>query len=278
MNLFINVLLILVLSWFLLFSGDVLIFWLLVELVSLSLIPCFFNTCSNINFEGVTSYILAVSVSSILILVGVVYAEFFYFFLLGFMIKFGIFPFFGWVYKVFISSQSWLIVWLLSSVTKISMMYIFYFVSNLNGMLIGFVVLLSMIWLSILFWLVSHNWYVVWCHMMLSSSAILFYLMFFISFNDFVSMFIIYFFWSSCVMIYLSGSMSIYGYILWLVSFPFSLALCYKIYMGYLVLSLGLIISVSWFLYSLFEQLYLIKWLVSMKVPKVLWHSLAKVY
>lgn len=56
------------------------IFWLFFELGRLSLIPCFMYGGSVSVFDGLLSYIYAISISSSLMLVGVLYSDFFFFF------------------------------------------------------------------------------------------------------------------------------------------------------------------------------------------------------
>ena len=76
------------------------------ELGRLSLIPCFMFGGSVFVFDGLLSYIYAISISSSLMLVGVLYSDFFFFFLVGVGVKFCMFPFIGWIYSTFLGAKS----------------------------------------------------------------------------------------------------------------------------------------------------------------------------
>nr|AAG60029.1 NADH dehydrogenase subunit 2 [Schistosoma malayensis] len=263
------------LSVILLFSGDLMVFWLLLELCGLSVIPCFYNNNnidSLINVDSLLYYLLALGISSSLILVGIIFPDFFFFFFFGFFLKFGVFPFIFWVYQVFNGSKSWVVCWCISSVLKVSILYVCYFVSGYESEIIISLAGIGIIFCGLLIWVYNGNWFILWCHMMLASSNVIFCLSVVSSFLNLLVLYLVYFIWSSGVIYYLSSSSgSVFGYIVWLLAIPLSFALYYKVYVSYLLIGLDLVFLLLWILYSFLEQFYLFKWMVSSIIPKNVW-------
>lgn len=83
--------------------------WIFLELVSLCLIPSFFVRRGLLLMESLFNYLIFSSVSSSLLVVGVLCEDCFLFVILGLFIKFGVFPFSGWVYSVVCKSK-WAVV------------------------------------------------------------------------------------------------------------------------------------------------------------------------
>lgn len=73
------------------------------------------------------SYIVVSRVSSSLIIGGFLEEGVFLLSVLGLLMKFGVFPFLGWVYVV-VSSRNWLVVWALSTVLKSGFLFFRFFV------------------------------------------------------------------------------------------------------------------------------------------------------
>ena len=132
---------------------DLVFFWLFLELSGLCLIPCFF--CLDVGFVRLFTYIVVSRISSSMLLAGLLYGDLLVFFILGLVIKFGVFPFMGWLYVVLLD-VNWLVIWCISGLGKFSFVFICYFLSGLLGWVYNWLVFLrvvSLFVLSFLFWL-----------------------------------------------------------------------------------------------------------------------------
>nr|QIQ48863.1 NADH dehydrogenase subunit 2 [Schistosoma spindale] len=251
-------------------SGDILIFWLVLELMSLSLAPCIISNSFNAN-DSLMNYIFAISISSSLMLVGLLYSDFFFFFFLGFWYKFGVFPCILWLYSVFCQSKSWLVCWGISVLMKVPLLGVSYFIYGLDSLVIFLCVVFGLVFSSLMFWLYSLNWFCVWGHIVVSSSCLLFYLISMVDLSDFILLFLLYIIWSTGVLVYLGLFNGFYGYLLFLVSLPLGFNLVYKVMFSFYLISLSFYIMVIWVIYCFMEQLYLFKWLVSNVIVKSVW-------
>nr|YP_001382126.1 NADH dehydrogenase subunit 2 [Trichobilharzia regenti]ABG91500.1 NADH dehydrogenase subunit 2 [Trichobilharzia regenti] len=252
-------------SLLMLFSGDLMMYWMLLEISTLCLVPLFFG---GGGLSGLLSYLVVSSLSSILIMVGLVFSDVYLLFVFGLCVKFGLFPFIYWVYNVLVYSGSWLVCWVISILSKISLVYLVFFLWDTGLGLVSFLAVLSLLVVGLNFWVSSLNWYYVWCHMMISSSVIMFVLGLIISMDLYIVLLVVYFVWGSGVIYYLSSvNMTVFGYVLWLLAVPLSISLYYKIYTCYLLCS-SLYLLFFWFIYSFLEQYYLIKWVISNKISK----------
>nr|QDO72058.1 NADH dehydrogenase subunit 2 [Schistosoma haematobium]QDO72099.1 NADH dehydrogenase subunit 2 [Schistosoma haematobium] len=268
---YVSILLIVLLSLLTLVSGDILMFWLFLELCSLSMVPCLLQ-CSKVNVgDSLLSYIFAISISSSLMLVGLLYCDFFFFFLVGFMVKFGVFPFIIWVYGVFNNSCSWVVCWCISILMKISLLSVSYFVYGWDSFIFSLCVILGLFFSGLMFWLYTINWFNVWTHMVVSSSGVMIYMLSSLGVDEFIFMFVLYMVWGSGVILYFGVFNGFIGYLIWLISVPFSFSFIYKIVCTYYLVGLGFYVLLFWFVYCFLEQLYLFKWLASGRVVKSVW-------
>lgn len=100
-------------------------FWLFLELMGMSIIPGFFYKGGD-SVEGfygsLFTYIVMSGLSSVLLVSGIVLSEIYYFILFGFVVKFGLFPFRFWVYRVF-SGRNWVFIFLLSVICKFPILF-----------------------------------------------------------------------------------------------------------------------------------------------------------
>lgn len=87
-------------------TGNISMLWLFLELSTLSLVPVFFFRGDGGCLEGLFRYLVVSAISSSFIVCGLLFEGMMGFLLLGLLIKFGLFPFFGWVYKV-VSKSNW---------------------------------------------------------------------------------------------------------------------------------------------------------------------------
>lgn len=277
-------------SVFLLFSENLVFFWLFLELAGLSLIPGFFFVYGDVSFYTLFVYIVVSSLSSSFMLLGIIDARMIFFFVLGYLIKFGVFPFFGWVYSVVIGSNG-LVVWLLSTFVKIPFVYICYFLCGLAGYLYGVVAVLcsiSFILLSFLFWVYNYSWRCCWCHMMISSRCVVVVMSFGASLDLLVWLYLVYVIWSTLTIFFLffcdrvgfclvqgiSGNLKFglffwFGYIFFLLTTPISFSFFYKVFASFCVFSCGWLVLVVWIFYGLSEQLFFFKYIISSFVSKV---------
>nr|BAV81465.1 NADH dehydrogenase subunit 2 [Schistosoma mattheei] len=269
---YVSILLIILLSLFILVSGDILMFWLILELCSISVLPCLLY-CGKVNVEqSLVNYIFAISISSSLMLVGLVHFDFF-FFLVGFMVKFGVFPFILWIYSVFIYSGSWIVCWCISVLMKISLLSVSYFIYGCSCAFFSLFVIVGLLFSGLMFWLYSVNWFSVWSHMVVSSSSVMVFILSLLGVDEFVYLFIIYLIWSTGVLLYFGVFNGLIGYLLWLVSIPFSFSFVYKVVCSYYLVGSGFCVLLFWFIYCFLEQLYLFKWLASSKIVKLVWFN-----
>lgn len=123
------------------------------------MVPCFFCLYSDVSFYTLFVYIIVSSVSSFLLLLGIVKVELVGLFLLGLIVKFGLFPFMGWVYTIVLGSNG-LVVWLFSVFLKFPFVYVCFFLRGYSlGGLCGLklLVFFTFFVLSVLFWLYKYS-------------------------------------------------------------------------------------------------------------------------
>nr|YP_010401650.1 NADH dehydrogenase subunit 2 [Cryptocotyle lingua]UQU69048.1 NADH dehydrogenase subunit 2 [Cryptocotyle lingua] len=267
------------------FSDNLLMFWLFLELATLGLIPSFFLYLDSGVLGSLFSYIIISGVSSSLIISGLLFDSFFFFAVLGLFIKFGLFPFLGWVYIVVINSN-WLVVWGLSTVLKSSFLFFSFFLSNgWESSLVELCCIFTFFFVGVLFWVYTNDWTYYWCHVMISSSAALVVMAIEISVDVLVWLFMVYLAWSTLVIYLLSyfDSMEVktsaffFFCVFLLVSFPGSLAIFYKLIIGISIYSCGLLVFLSWVFYNISEQFFLVKYLISIGIPRSEWNGVSLV-
>lgn len=121
--------------------------------------------------------------------------------------------------------------------------------------------------------------------MMLSSSAALVAMSFVLSSDVLLLVFFVYCVWGSFVIRFLgccSGSWfgSVWGYFFFcflLLSIPVSLSIFYKLVMASGIFSCWFIVLVSWVIYRVSEQCYLLKFVMRFDLPKSVFGGLAVV-
>nr|AYH51408.1 NADH dehydrogenase subunit 2 [Posthodiplostomum centrarchi] len=286
-----SVLLVVLFSFSLFLSENMVFFWLFLELIGLSLIPSFFYLYGGVSFVTLFIYIVVSSVSSVLMLFGVLDSNLMFFFVLGFLVKFGVFPFMGWVYCVILGSN-YVVVWLFSTFLKFPFVYICFFLSGLGDFSYSAVFLFCLVtflFLSVWFWVSSYSWRCCWCHMMISSSVALVLMSVKGSMDLLFWFFLAYFFWSSLTIFYLyqidsfgfslnnsslaslrcPGLLYWFGFIFFLLTTPISFALLYKVVMVFCVYALEFYTIFFWVVYSLSEQFFFFKYAASSYISKL---------
>lgn len=80
------------------------VLWLFLELITLSLVPAFFLRRGVDVLRALFNYLIVSRVSSSFIVCGVLFDSLLFFCFLGLLVKFGIFPFMGWVYNILLKA------------------------------------------------------------------------------------------------------------------------------------------------------------------------------
>nr|YP_007890999.1 NADH dehydrogenase subunit 2 [Hydatigera krepkogorski]BAN15683.1 NADH dehydrogenase subunit 2 [Hydatigera krepkogorski] len=244
-------------------------FWIFLELCGLSIVPSFFynNNVSLYNFYScVLSYIVISGLSSVFIVLGLMFLELYYFVYFGFAFKFGLFPFFLWVYQVF-SIGNWLFIFFLSVVLKFPVLFFCFLYQMDNSKLVFVDCFLTILLCSIFIWFFSLSWEYVWCHISLSSVATLVVACFCSSFEICFFIYVYYFFWATLTIIYLSiisDMIDLKSFMFWVFCFlllitPVSVPLIYKISVCVGILYSSVYILLIWSVYSFSEQFFLYK-------------------
>nr|YP_009262386.1 NADH dehydrogenase subunit 2 [Homalogaster paloniae]ANI86962.1 NADH dehydrogenase subunit 2 [Homalogaster paloniae] len=266
-------------TWCLFSCENISFLWMFIELASLSLIPSFFMYGGSESLGGLFSYIVVSSVASSFMVCALLSDALLIFFYLGLLVKFGVFPFFGWVYKVVVGSN-WFVVWCFSTFLKCPFLFFsFFFLLGWSVSVIEILCCLTFLLCTFLFWLFSFNWYYCWCHMMLVSSASLVVMSLVLSVDALLYLLLVYIVWATMVIGFFNwtgGEMSLNGlgvcflFCFLLVSYPLSVSVFYKLLMGSCIFSCSFGVFFLWVLYSLSEQFYLIKFVIGEEIPKSL--------
>lgn len=90
---------------FLFLRDSLLISWFCLEMSALCLVPAFFLGGSSYSLSALFCYLIVMGVSSCFIVLGVSFSVLLIFAVVGFIIKFGLFPFRSWVYQVLTMSN-----------------------------------------------------------------------------------------------------------------------------------------------------------------------------
>nr|AYV63038.1 NADH dehydrogenase subunit 2 [Haplorchis taichui] len=266
-------------------SDNLLLFWLFLELGALSLVPGFFIVGGSGALGGLFSYILVSAVSSSLIVSGLLYEDVFFLSCLGLIMKFGVFPFMGWVYVVVLASN-WLVIWLLSTALKMGFFFFCFFISSgWDSLLVMMLCVFTFLVLSLLFWVFTPSWLVYWCHVLISSSASLILMALEVSVDLLLWLFVIYFVWSTCAIMLLrslslmslGNSVVVFWVVFILVAFPFSVSIFYKLVVSLCMYSCGVLALLGWVVYNVSEQFFLVKYMVSEGIPRAEWSGVGVV-
>lgn len=106
---------------------------------------------------GLFNYLVVSRISSSFILVGVLFESFSFLTVLGFFVKFGVFPFFGWVFSVLLTTNLF-IVWSFSTILKIPFFYFPFFLcsAGFRGGSVRPFFVLSFLFLGCFFWVYNY--------------------------------------------------------------------------------------------------------------------------
>ena len=243
--------------------------WVFLELCSISIIPRFF--CGGVygdvfGFYGaLLTYIVVSGVSSILLMSGLLFSELYYFVYFGFVMKFGLFPFRVWVYRVLRESK-WFFIFLLTVVAKFPVLFFCFLFQECRLYLVYGDCLFTILMCCCLFWFFRERWSYVWGHMSLSSVGTLIVVCFC---RDVWLCFFIYFYyfvwagfcaWFFCV----SEEKRLMGGWFWFFCFvllvtPLSFPLFYKLSVCVGLFYSSFYLLFGWALYRFSEQIFLYK-------------------
>nr|UFQ88908.1 NADH dehydrogenase subunit 2 [Rhinebothrium sp. MZUSP 8025] len=246
---------------------NLLSFWVFLELCGMSLIPAFFfiNEGSLHGFySSLLSYIVTSALSSVLLISGILFFNLYFFIILGFMVKFGLFPFSLWVYRVF-SNSNWYFIFLLSVISKFPVLFFCYLLAFNVDLILYWDCSLTILMCSCFFWFFSMDWNFIWCHISLSSISTLIVSCF--CSDMFVTSFIYfyYFFWSVfCIIFFYYSSLVtskqwFWWYCILLLITPVSLPLFYKLSVCIAISYSSIYLLLVWCVYSFSEQFFLYK-------------------
>lgn len=243
-------------------------FWVFLELCGLSLIPRFFysgGTGLYGFYSSLLTYIIMSGLSSVFLVSGIMFSSLYMFIFLGFSIKFGLFPFLFWVYRVF-SESNWVFIFLFSVLMKFPVLFFCFLYNDLRVRLMYIDCGLTILVCSIFLWLLSFGWEFIWCHISLSSVSTLVVCCF--CADSLVCYFIYgyYFFWGvSCILFFDNlGGEEDYNKYFWLYCFlllitPISMPLFYKLGVSYGLIYSAFYLLFVWVIYRFSEQYFLYK-------------------
>lgn len=113
-------------------SDNLVGFWVFLELAGLAIIPSLFikpPTETQLFYNSLLHYVVMSGLSSVLLISGIIMANLYWLLLLGFIVKFGIFPFKFWIYHIF-SRGSWHFIFLMRVVMKAPILLACYFLQS----------------------------------------------------------------------------------------------------------------------------------------------------
>nr|YP_003434409.1 NADH dehydrogenase subunit 2 [Taenia pisiformis]ADC52490.1 NADH dehydrogenase subunit 2 [Taenia pisiformis] len=243
-------------------------FWVFLELGSLSLIPALlYNVNLNFNFYScILCYIIMSGLSSAVLVSGLLIPGLYNFIFFGLVIKFGLFPFMFWVYRVF-GLGNWVFIFILSVIMKFPILFFCYLYGVHNIYLIYLDCFITILICCFLIWFFSLSWEYIWCHISLSSVATLMVSCFCSSIEICFFIYWYYFFWACCCIIYFINVIDkseVKGWSFWLFCIlllvtPISVPLFYKLSVSIGILYSSVYILIAWSFYSFSEQFFLYK-------------------
>nr|YP_009367931.1 NADH dehydrogenase subunit 2 [Senga ophiocephalina]ARK18842.1 NADH dehydrogenase subunit 2 [Senga ophiocephalina] len=243
-------------------------FWVFLELGGMSIIPAFFyNSGESVQgfYSSLFTYIVMSGLSSVFIVSGIVLIDLYYFILFGFVVKFGLFPFSLWVYRVF-SGSNWVFIFLLSVVSKFPILFFCFLLQGGVDSLVYIDCSLTIVLCAVLFWFFSLSWEYIWCHISLGSVSTLLVACVCSDFLTCSFIYFYYFIWAGFCLYYFS-SLSVYEGTkasLWVYCFlllvtPVSLPLFYKLGVCVGIFYSAFYVLLVWAIYSFSEQFFLYK-------------------
>nr|YP_009180045.1 NADH dehydrogenase subunit 2 [Anoplocephala perfoliata]AKU46908.1 NADH dehydrogenase subunit 2 [Anoplocephala perfoliata] len=243
-------------------------FWVFLELGGLSIIPCFFYG-ESVGFHGfynsLLTYIIMSGISSVLLVSGILFLGLYLFVYFGFLVKFGLFPFSLWVYRVF-SSSNWFFIFCLSVILKFPILFFCFLFQNYSLALVYGDCFLTIAMCTFFVWWFSQDWSFIWCHISLVSVSTLLVGCFCSDVELCFFVYFYYFVWSiMCIVFFFNvGDEASFFSGFWVFAFlllvtPFSFPLFYKLGVCVTIFYSSFYVLFIWSLYSFSEQFFLYK-------------------
>lgn len=131
--------------------------WFIIELMVVRVVPLFFLNLNGVVLQALIRFVLVSSVSSAMVVSGFVDGLYVLVTFLGFFVKFGLFPFFSWVYKV-VCKSNWLVVMGVSVFLKVPV-FVLPVLYRRKGyaLLVEVSLIFGFLFLAVAFWLYSYN-------------------------------------------------------------------------------------------------------------------------
>lgn len=244
-------------------------FWVFLELCGLSIIPCFFysSDCSVYGFySSLLTYLIMSGLSSVLLISGILFTSLYYFVFFGFLIKFGLFPFRLWVYRVFRESN-WFFIFCLSVILKFPILFFCFLFQKFSLYIVYGDCIATLLMCSLFFWFFSQGWEYIWCHISLSSVSTLLVVCFSSDVELCFFIYFYYFLWSVFCIIYFCllgdnynlGVFYFWGFCFLLLVTPVSMPLFYKLGVCVSIFYSSFYVLFIWSVYSFSEQIFLYK-------------------
>lgn len=243
-------------------------FWVFLELCGLSIVPCFFYRRGSRLYgfySSLLTYVIISGLSSVLLVSGILFSGLYYFIFFGFLMKFGLFPFSLWLYRVF-SERNWVFIFFLRVVLKFPILFFCFLFQGISLYLVYRDCALTVVMCTFFFWFFSCDWEFIWCHMSLSSVSTLFAACFCSRAEICFFVYFYYFLWATfCILyFYYVGEDRRFVGKFWFFCFlllitPFSLPLFYKLSVCIAIFYSSFYLLFCWRMYRFSEQYFLYK-------------------
>lgn len=240
-------------------------FWVFLELAGLSIVPSFFygvDSRFGTFYNSLLTYIVMSSLASVLIFTGLIFIKLYFFVFLGFVIKFGLFPFSFWVYKVFMG-RNWLFIFFLRVVMKFPILIFCFLLQGLDSLYVCLDRFVTIMLCTFLFWFFRFSWEFIWGHISIVSVSTLLVACFCRDSGISFFIYFYYFVWGRLCILYflkfdaLNGKFWFYFFLI-LVT-PLSLPLFYKFSVRLAIINSYTFLLVIWCFYKFSEQFFLYK-------------------
>jgi len=258
--------------------GNIFLRWMYMELSIVCLVPCVVVSWGPYSGVVLLLYLVIAGVSSAIFAFGIISPSFYQFFFLRLILKFGLWPFRSWMFRV-IPWSSWFSIIMLC----VGFKYVIIIVSYCcdfgiaSDRALRSVCVATMLSCSVYFSLFCYRWYGCLTKMVISSGSLVFILGCLPLQGPLYLVFGVYTIWCIIVVVfvfYLGVSgwrfslMSLVLYFLLLIKLPLSLSILYKFVLAYSLIGCGFPVITAWFAYTIFEQVYLIRFILSTRLPK----------
>lgn len=265
-------------SFLVLSRGSVFLRWVYMELSIVCLIPCVVVRWGPYSSVVLILYLVIAGVSSAIFAFGIVSPSFYQFFFLSLVLKFGLWPFRSWMFRV-IPWSSWFSVIMLCVGFKFVVIIVSFCCDFgiASGRSIRSVGLVTMLSCCVYFSLFCYRWYGCLANMVVSSGSLIFILGCLPLQGPLYFVLSAYSVWCVIIIVFIFYlRVSGWGfslvrsllYFLLLVKLPLSFSMLYKLSLSYSVVGCGLPVISVWLIYTVFEQVFLVRFFLTTRLPK----------